>query len=163
MYFTSQRAALGTMPPPGPGMVYEITGPFRLDRPPEGQRQTPGETRAETIPPGLRIVAPRRYELGRFRRRGMPASAEVTEPARLRAYLRAELVDRRNRRRRTVLLAQATEEAGAGEEVDFRLRPGPRARRHLRGRASVFARLTVTATDREGNRSVRRRALRLNA
>ncbi len=62
-YFSSQRGGVGTLP--GPGITYEITGPFRTTRPSQPTGRPPsgasGDTRSRARPPAP-FVAPRSDE-----------------------------------------------------------------------------------------------------
>ncbi len=122
MYFSSQRGF-------GVGVVYEITGPFRLER-------AGGPTKG---PPPLALLAglraPGSIATSAFRRRGLPVTVELSKMARISLTLKAG----------GVTLARATRDGEQGGER-FTLEPTAAGRRYLSGRRRVPARLVATAT-----------------
>jgi hypothetical protein len=144
MFFSAQRSFLV-------GVIYEVTGPFRLERP------------RDTTPPPTRVEAPDRVKLTTFTKRGMTIGVRVGEPATLTATVRARLpVKRRGvTRRRTVTLARTRVDGPRFGAVDVRLRPGRAKRATLRKRRSLKATLELHAVDAAGNRTIVRRALAL--
>ena len=133
-FFSSQRGF-------GTGVVYEITGPFRLERP-----RIPS-------PPGLRVDAASSRAIGRFRRSGLPVSVLVDEPAKVRVKLTTYLPrrGRANASRKRLTLVKKTSSLSRRGGVDLRLRPSRKMRKRLRKRKKVTARLTVRAVDALGN------------
>ncbi len=122
MYFSSQRGF-------GVGVVYEITGPFRLER---AGGPAPGPP-----PPSLLtdLRAPASIAISSFRRRGLPVTVGLSRAARIGLTLKAG----------GVTLARATRGGEQGEER-FALEPTAAGRRYLSGRRRVSARLVATAT-----------------
>jgi hypothetical protein len=68
---------------------------------------------------------------------------------------------RRDGERRQLTIARAAPGVAVSGDVALRLRPTRRARRVLRGRDRVTARLRVAVTDAAGNRAVERRTVEL--
>jgi hypothetical protein len=134
--------------------VYEIEGPFRL--PPQGR---PGGAGRDTDEPRLRVGARERVRIGKLLRRGVSIRLELDEAAGVEAILKVPV--RRDGRRRHVTVARAAPRVAVVGDVSLRLRPSDRARRVLRGRRRIAARLNVVATDAAGNRAVESRSLEL--
>ena len=154
MYFGAQRSfGLGVDAIPR-GVVYEIEGPFRL--PPQGR---PGGAGRDTDEPRLRLRARERVRIGKLLRRGVSVRLELDEAAGVEAILKVPV--RRDGRRRYVTVARAAPSVAVVGDVSLRLRPTHRARRVLRGRRQVAARLKVVATDAAGNRAVESRSMEL--
>ena len=155
-YFTSQRAR--PVPTgggaPGPGEVYEITGPFRLERPRSGplspgnpreagqsigsgQGRSPG---AQLVGPALGIEVPRRIGWRQLRRRGLPVALTVDGPAEVEITVRARFAIGEGRRsgssRRRYRLARAERSFRDDGPQVIRVRFGKRSYRLLRGRRS---------------------------
>ena len=128
MYFSSQRAF--TI-----GLIYEITGPFRLER--QGQPTVPALR--------LDIEAPNSLSISSFRRRGLPVTADVNKAAELTLTLRAV---------GGPTLARARRSASGAGELTITLGPTAAGRRYLADRRRVRATLTVTAVDAAGTRRV---------
>jgi secreted PhoX family phosphatase len=156
MYCTSQRAHPPSAGVPGPGAVYEISGPFRL--PAGGAGPSPfglpaGERRMEAAPAEggeLMVQAPRRMGRRSLLRSGLevevlaPAGAEVSMQLDTADLLRLPGPDGTTARPSTVTLARRRFLA-ARRTHQTRLRLGPAARRRLRRRRPLTARLLVTA------------------
>ena len=143
LFFSSQRAF-------GTGVIYEITGPYRLER------------IAEPTPPGLRIDVQRSITIPMLLKRGLPVSVRLGRPAAVGASARVALAVRRRRahgrgfvrRRQRISLGVADRDARLGA-MELRLRPTPRARSILRARRTpLTATVRVSAVDRAGKRSV---------
>lgn len=139
MYFASQRGLVT-------GIVYEVTGPFRLDRPPGGG---PGGSGTR----GFRVHVPpdclRKTLLGT----GLPFSVVTSKPIEVSAKLTAEFGGRR------VTLARVTKEMdGAGRDKLY-LRPSGSARERVRSRSSFRARVTIAAVDAAGRRRTIKRTV----
>lgn len=148
MYFGVQRSfAFGTEHVP-PGVVYEVSGPFR---------QTPSLDRR---PPRVRLRVKRRFPISRFLRSGLPIHLELDEPAGVDALL-SFTFRRRDGARRTATIGRASPRVALRDEVTVRVGATKRAERVLRGRDSVTAHLKVIATDGAGNRTVLRRKVTL--
>jgi hypothetical protein len=161
MYCTSQRAYPPISGVPGPGAVYEISGPFRL--PPGGAGPSPfglpaGERRAPAAPAGggeLTVQGPRRIGRESLLRSGLevevlaPAGAEVSVQLDTADLVRLPGPDGTTARPHTVTLARRRFRA-AGDTRETRLRLGPAARRRLRRRRPLTARLLVTARLQNG-------------
>ncbi|MBA2793580.1 MAG: DUF839 domain-containing protein [Thermoleophilaceae bacterium] len=172
LYVTSQRAFPLAPGQPGPGGVFEVSGPFRL--PPSGQSEDfvfgppAGEVRPNgplnpgpdgagpKLTVGSRRRIPRRTlatkEL-RVRVR-VDEAAEVSVAYRSADILRAPGLGGSTPRPKTVTLARTSARFDRGGEVIARLRLGRTARLRLRRRTRpVRARLLVVARDGAGNRS----------
>ena len=127
MYFSSQRAYFG-------GLLYEVTGPFRLARVPRPRPAAGG---------ALGIDAPRRIRLRTARARGVPVRLTLDGPGTVTAVLAARFT--RGGRRRTYTLARGRLESSSGGMQTLRLRLSRRARTLLRSRRRPLgATLTVT-------------------
>jgi secreted PhoX family phosphatase len=166
MYCTSQRAHPASSSAPGPGAVYEVSGPFRQPAapaaapaaapfgPPAGERRG-GPLRRRSL---LRVGVARRMRRRSLLRRGLPV--EVTAPAGsvvsavldTADLLRSPGPDGTTERPRTVALARRRFRV-TRRARRLRLRLGPRARRRLtRRRRPLTARLLVTARLPNGRR-----------
>ena len=166
-YFTSQRArAAGGGSEPGPGEVYEVTGPFRVQRPSSGplspgnpreagqsvgsgQGQSPG---AGLVGAALGIEVPRRISFRELRRRGLPVAMTVDGPARVdvrvfATFIPASKRGRRGARRKQFRLAEkARTFSGDGPQV-LRVKFGPKTFAQLRGRRSALRMRVVINVD----------------
>jgi uncharacterized protein len=162
LYCTSQRAYPPAPGAPGPGAVYEISGPFRQGTsggtsfgPPAGERSS-GPLRAAQGE--LRVSVRRRIGRRALLRRGLVADIRAPEGARVSAVLdTADLLrtpgpNGTTERPRTVVLARRRF-AALDRARRPRLRLGPSARRGVRRRRRAFtARLLVTARTADGRR-----------
>jgi uncharacterized protein len=119
LYFSSQRAFVF-------GVVYEVSGPFRTQRPAGGDVGTPEG-------PGLGLEVPRRIRRSRLLADGLPVAATLDRAAELRIAVTARMAPRPGARVRTVRLATLTETAPAGM-FKTRVKARRSARRALRGR-----------------------------
>ena len=173
MYCTSQRAHPQSPTTPGPGAVYEISGPFR-------QPLTPGGGSPFGLPAGERSSGPLhggvselsvrvRRRIGRrtLLRRGLlteisaPAGARVTAVLDTADLLRSSSPDGTTERPRSVALARRRFRA-RDRSLRLRLRLGPAARRRLRrSRRPLTARLLVTARLPNGRRLSEVRRIRV--
>jgi hypothetical protein len=164
MYCTSQRAYPQSPAAPGPGAVYEISGPFR--QPATGAAGDPfgppaGERRDSPLRQGddeLRVKVPRRIRRGSLLRKGLPIEVSAPDGARASAVLDTAELRRTpgpggtSDRPHTVTLARR-HLIGAGAPRRTRMRLGPTARRRLRRRrAPLTTRLLVVAVMRNGRR-----------
>jgi uncharacterized protein len=172
LYVTSQRArtsASGDIP--GPGEVYEITGPFRVERPRTGPI-SPGNPRTagQAIGPGqgsagsrtagaaLGVELPRRIALRTFVRRGLPVALTLDEPATVTVVLRGRFRTPRElragaRARRPRRVARASRRFSRSGPRTMRVslsRSGRELLAHRRQPLRVVAEVTVT--DRAGRR-----------
>jgi uncharacterized protein len=168
LYCTSQRSYPPGPGGPGPGAVYEISGPFRQPAtprsgttfgPPAGERSSGPLLDAQDESNAMLRVAVRR-EIGRRRllRRGLvvevraPAGAQVSVVLDSAELLREPAQDATAARPRTVVLARRRFRALERARRP-RLRLGPSARRRLSRRRRGFnARLLVTARMENGRR-----------
>ena len=170
-YFTSQRArtaAAGSAP--GPGEVYEISGPFRLQRPAGGPVNPrvpvePGQAvgsgqGAGNDGPALGVEVPRRIRLATLRSRGVPVRLTLEDPGTVGVVMRARFTPRRGRRRRAVRLGSARRIAPRRGPLTLRVRlaRAPRAQLRRRRRA-LRVDVEVTAVDRSGSSTRVRRTL----
>jgi secreted PhoX family phosphatase len=173
MYCTSQRAHPVSASAPGPGAVYEISGPFRQPAvaAPAPFGPPAGERRAGPLgqPSPLRVRAPRRVRRGSLLRRGL--SVEVTAPAGSAVSVVLDTADLlriagpggTTDRPRTVALARRRFR-GMRRARRPRLKLGPKARRRLlRRRRPLTARLLVTARLESGRRLTEVRRVRVTA
>jgi secreted PhoX family phosphatase len=165
MYCTSQRAHPQSSSAPGPGAVYEITGPFRqpaggaAESPfgrPAGER--PGGPLRKGEDPELRVTAPSRVRRTALLRRPLVIEVTAPEGAQVSAVLDTQDLattpgpDGTTDRPRTVALARRRF-VGLRRPRRPRLRLGVAARRRLRRRrGSLTARLLVTARLPDGRR-----------
>jgi hypothetical protein len=164
LYCTSQRAYPESESAPGPGAVYEISGPFRQPPgrarspfgPPAGERKR--DRPADRRPPALRVRVRRRMRSRVLRGRGLavrvhaPAGASVSAVLDTGDLLRRPGPNGTTDRPLTVALARSRFRAGS-ETRRLHLRLGPNARRRLRRRRRpLTARLIVTALLADGRR-----------
>jgi uncharacterized protein len=162
MYCTSQRAHPQSSSVPGPGAVYEISGPFRQPAVPvaspfglpAGERRG-GPLRAASE---IRVKVPRRIRSRKLRRSGLPAEIAAPNGARVTAVLDTPDLLRRPgagstaARPRTVTLGRRSLLGDpAGRRTRLRLRRAAR-RRLARRRAPLTARLLVVAVLPSGRR-----------
>jgi hypothetical protein len=172
MYCTSQRAHPPSAAVPGPGAVYEITGPFGQPPggagpgsfgPPAGERRG-GPLRADGE---LRVTVPRRVRRRSLLRRGLPLRVKAPRGSVVRMVL-----DTADLRRtpgpngttdRPVTIALARKRfRGTRRERTPRLRLGPTARRRLgRRRKPLTVRVLVTAELPDGRRLSEARRVRV--
>ena len=145
MYFSSQRAF-------GPGVTYEITGPFRTQRPADGRARSRAKVRAVRVASHEGVL-----------KRGLTASVLGAPPgARVSVRLRATL--RKGPRARPVTLARASGAMPAdGRRLDVDLRPGRSMRRRLRKRRLVNARLVAFVSNEGRRERLPRRRVRLRS
>jgi secreted PhoX family phosphatase len=163
MYCTSQRAHPQSASAPGPGAVYEISGPFL--QPAGGARSPFGQPvgerrggRALSEPRALSVQVQPRVGSRSLGAAGLevsvraPARAQVTLQLETADLLRTPGPDGTTARPRTVLLARRRFRATRGVR-STRLRLRPRARRRLRRRRRpLTARLLVSARMPNGRR-----------
>jgi secreted PhoX family phosphatase len=162
MYCTSQRAHPDSPLAPGPGAVYEISGPFRQPAgaraggfgPPAGERRG-GPLHGAGL---LRVKAPRRMGRAALLRRGLrvevkaPPGATVSAVLDTADLLRSPGPRGTTDRPRTVVLSRRRFRGMRRTRLP-RLRLGPAARRRLgRRRRALTVRLLVTARLPDGRR-----------
>lgn len=139
LYFSSQRALFG-------GLVYEVTGPFRLGRVPRARPVVGG---------ALGIDAPRRMRLRTARARGVPVRLTLDGPGTVEAVLTARFTPRGGSRRRAVTLGRARLTSADGGMQALTIRLSRAARRRLRRRQrSLRATLRVTISGQTLTRQV---------
>jgi hypothetical protein len=164
MYCTSQRAHPSVSGAPGPGAVYEISGPFRQRAggagpvrfgPPAGERRT-GPLRHTDGE--LRVNVRRRVGRTSLLRRGLEVDVKAPPGALVSAVLdtpdllRSPGPGGTTDRPRTVTLARRSFQ-GLRRTRHPRLRLGPKASRRLRRRRRpLTARVLVTARLPDGRR-----------
>jgi uncharacterized protein len=164
MYCTSQRAHPQNPNAPGPGAVYEISGPFRQPLTPSAGSPfglPAGERRDGPLREGegeLRVKVRRRIRRRTLLRRGLvtevraPAGARVVAVLDTSDLLQSPGPDGTTERPHTVALARRRFR-GLDRSVRPRLRLAPAARRRLgRSRRALTARLLVTAELPNGRR-----------
>jgi uncharacterized protein len=166
LYCTSQRAHPPGPGAPGPGAVYEISGPFRQPAtprtgttfgPPAGER-TSGPLHTAQDQGELRVAVRGRIERRALLRRGLvvevraPAGSQVSVVLDSADLLREASLSGAIARPRTVALARRRFR-GLERARRPRLRLGPAARRRLgRRRRGLGVRLIVTARLADGRR-----------
>ena len=163
MYCTSQRAHPQTPSVPGPGAVYEISGPFNQPAtarpspfgPPAGERRGGPLRRRERR---LTVRVQRRIRRRALRRRGLAVEVAAPDGARVSVVLdKADFLRRRGPdgtadRPRTVTLAGRTFlGTRAGRRTRLRLRRPARLRLRRRG-GPLTVRLLVVAVMPSGRR-----------
>lgn len=171
LYLSSQRAHGGL------GAVYEITGPFRQQRPapvvvqppPPAPAPDPGAGAPAAPAPAPGVSPPDRRAprttlrvLGTFtlrgvRRSGLPVALRSDEAATVEVTVRERL----SRGRLGPVLMRRTRKVRRGEDLRLRLQFGRVARRRLRRRRTVPVEVRVRSVDGAKNAGTVRRNLRL--
>jgi uncharacterized protein len=177
LHFGMQRSfGVGTDQIPR-GVVYQVEGPFRGPAggggapggrgPGGGDGLGGGGQGGAAIPPAqdgaapsLRLRVRKRMRSRRFLHEGLPISVALDEPAGVDAWLRISDRDG-DGERRPATIGRAAPSVAVSGDVALRLEPTRSARRLLRGRREITARLGVVATDGAGNRTVERRTVEL--
>lgn len=137
LFFASQRAF-------GPGVIYEVTGPFQRERPPA------------RYPPVMRVEVPDTIALSALLARGVPVSVRVDRAVRLELAVHTARTIRprrrrgNSRRRRRLTFARRKLLVGSGT-TRLRLRPTRTARRILRRRRINDLVVAVVAEDPAGS------------
>jgi hypothetical protein len=158
LYCTSQRAHPTSPSAPGPGAVYEISGPFRQPAAATASRTADRAPLRRTGRGELRLRVSRSVRRRSLLRRGLVAELAAPEGTRVTAVL--DTADLRRSpgpngttdRPRAVALARSSAR-GEGGRQRLRLRLRPRARRLMRRRrGSLTVRLLVTAVLADGRR-----------
>jgi len=182
MYLTSQRAYPVAPGSPGPGGVFEVTGPFRLPRgeqpadfmfgPPAGEARPDGPLNPGPDATGPRLSVGSRKRIGSrtLGTAGLRVRVRVDEAAQVSvAYRSADILRVPGRggstpRPKTVTLARAFQRFERPGEVVARLKLGRNARLRLRRRKRSFrARVLVVARDGAGNRATAVRTVSVGA
>jgi uncharacterized protein len=175
MYFGAQRSfGVGGNDDVPAGVVYEVSGPFRQTAgggnggdgsAGGGQGGAAGVTGGKGLrAPGARLRARRRRQIPRFLNSGLPIRLELDEAAGVDATLRlASAGGNVARSAGSRLIARARPSVAVNGLVPLRLEPTANARKLLEGRDEAIAKLKVVATDPAGNRTVRRRKVKLVA
>jgi len=141
LFFASQRGF-------GPGVIYEVTGPFRRSRPPD------------RYPPRMRVEVPDTIALSALLARGVPVTVRVDRDVRLELAVHTARTIRPRRRRgnslkrRRLTFARRKRLALRGT-TRLRLRPTRSARRILRRRRIADLMVAVVAIDASGTGSRR--------
>jgi hypothetical protein len=184
MYFGAQRSFAVIDDDIPAGVVYEITGPFRTAGAGDGGNGSGGDgsgggagtgTTApapaggtgddapqgrDQDPPKVRLRTRAEMTIHRFLRSGLPIELELDEPAGVQGWLQVP-VRHGDGGRRMVTVARAASRVALRQDASLLLAPTKRARRTLRDRRRVDARLRVEVTDGSGNRTVTQRKVRL--
>jgi hypothetical protein len=158
MYFGAQRSFAFASDQLPRGVVYEISGPFRAS----GGGGGDGEVHPpqDLVAPGMGLRVRRRIRIPRFLRFGLPIELQLDEPAGIEASLEIS-IRRRDGERHTEIIGRASTPVAVRDVVALLVAPTDDARRLLRGRRAVTARLTVVASDGAENRTVVHRAVTL--
>jgi uncharacterized protein len=143
MYFSSQRGF-------GPGVTYEVTGPFRTDR-------------VIRTRPGMRVSTPATVSLKTLTTRGVPVDVLVDQPAKLTASVILTKPGVSAGRSRRITAARAKRTAKLRGSHALAPKGGAAAKAVLRGRKAARGRVEVRAVDAAGNATVVRRSLRVVA
>jgi secreted PhoX family phosphatase len=155
--------AISRVPQAGsPGSAPVVPAPAVPVAAPVARRPGAARRRRDRTRPGIAVVAERRQSLRLLFGRGVPIVFRMNEPGRLTVTLVGRLTTRRRGRRvrgKLRRLAHGTVRVRRAGEVTVRLRPRAALRLLLRRERNVPAVLTVTAVDRAGNRTTRKRAL----
>ena len=140
LFFASQRGFVT-------GVIYEITGPFRKERPDAGGA---GD---------VRVRVPRRVRTRPMLRRGLPITIDTTTPVEVTARITSDLPSSGGRARKT--LARVTREIDQAGRHRLRLRPRGRIRSRIRRERAFRARVRIVITDAGGERRIVNRSLRV--
>jgi hypothetical protein len=124
MYFGSQRAA-------GVGAIYEVTGPFRLDRPGDAPRTNASNPLGAAIGIELAQKAPLPLLTGT----GLPIALTLDAPATVTAVLTEA---RTHRRRKPKVIARRTVELSRGTSQVQLIARGRKRRQALRRRRRML-------------------------
>jgi hypothetical protein len=146
MYFASQRAF-------GPGVLYEITGPFRTKR--RDDRRSDGRR--------IRVDSARSASIESFLKRGLTVAVVRGGGARVELALTARMKDARGRTRGITVARRSRNVPDGRKRIEMELRPRRRLRDRLRKRRSLAARLTATITEPGGRRNVITRTIRFRS
>jgi len=147
LYVSSQRGF-------GLGVVYEVSGPFRTQRPAGARGDAATATKPVRAGAGLLgLESARTLRLSLLRRRGLAVGLTLPRAATVELTLRARLTVKPGRPRREVVLARVTRRIDQGPEA-ITLSLSKTGRRVLAGRRQV---LGATLTARVDGRRVERR------
>lgn len=160
MYFSSQRAF-------GFGMIFEVAGPFRLDKERVGAPTAGGVTGGD--PPGIRLTTRRRVAYHRLLARGgLPVRVKISEPGVVAMSLTAadesSRPDSRGQfeRAETIKVGRFKQRFGRRGARKVMVKLNRKQMRRLRRQRSTSIRITAQVTDRDGNVSVANRRLRVD-
>jgi uncharacterized protein len=137
MFFASQRGFVT-------GVIYEVTGPFRQQRPANGARK-----------PGFRVHVPPRVTTRKLLEDGLPFSIVTSKAIDVRARITAKGGEKR------VRLARVSRELEGAGRYKLRLRPKGAGRARVARRRSFRARVTIVATDSAGRKRTIKRSVRV--
>ena len=141
MYFSSQRGLVT-------GIIYEVTGPFRLDRPDAG-----GGGNGSSKTRGFRVHVPPDCLTKTLLDRGLPFSVVTSKAIDVSAKLTARLDGR------TVTLARASKDIDGAGRDKLRLRPQGSARERVRSEGAFTGRVTIVGVDAAGRRRTIKRTV----
>ena len=136
MYFASQRGFVT-------GIIYEVTGPFRQQRPPQAR------------PRGFRVHVPRDVHPRTVLERGLPFAVVTGKDIDVTATLTAQV------KGRPVTIARVHRKLEGPGRDKLHLKPGRRQRSFVRGRRVFRAKVTIVATDNAAGRRVVERSVRV--
>jgi secreted PhoX family phosphatase len=160
MYFSSQRAF-------GAGMIFEVSGPFRLDDRHTGAPSAGGVPDGGD-PPGIRLTMRRRVAYRRLLARGgLRIRVKISQPGVVALSLTA--VDESSRpdkkgqfeRAKTIKVGRFKRRFKRRGARNVRVKLNRRRFRRLRGQGSTVVRVTAQVTAPNGNVSVTNRRLRV--
>jgi secreted PhoX family phosphatase len=141
MYFGAQRSfpvGIDALPA---GVVYEVSGPFRA-----GGGGTGGR---------VELRAKRRRKIGAFLKRGLAVHLALPQPVGIKASLEVD------RGEKTVTVGRMRSDVAIEGDVVIEVKPTKAGERLLEKAERVRAQLKVTATARDGDRTVLRRNVQL--
>jgi hypothetical protein len=143
MYFSSQRGF-------GPGVTYEVTGPFRTKRLDRGRA-------------GMKVTSPAAVSLKTLTKKGVPVDVLVDQPATLTATVVLTRPGVSGGRSRRITAARAKKTAKLRGGYALAPKGAKAATGVLKGRRAARGRIEVRAVDEAGNVTIVRRALRVTA
>ena len=146
MYFSSQRAF-------GPGVLYEITGPFRTRR--RDDRRSSGRR--------IRVDSTRSASIESFLKRGLTVAVVRGNGARVQLTLTARMKDSRGRTRNTRIARRSRAIPEGRKRVEMELNARRKVRDDLRRRRALNATLTATITEPGGRTNVITRTIRFRS
>jgi hypothetical protein len=157
MYFGAQRSfGVVGIPLLPAGVVYEISGPFRLPATAGNGNGASGTAGARSG--AIRLRVRKRKRIQRFLRHGLPISLDLDEPAGVLATLRVPSPGGDSQ-----VIARAQPSVAVSGRVGLRLTPVRNAPNLLDTDDEFVARLKVVVTDTAGKRTVLRRRVKLVA
>jgi hypothetical protein len=159
LYFSSQRAF-------GFGMVFEVSGPFRLNDRRTGA-PTAGGVSDDRDPPGISITTRRRVAYRRLLARGgLPVRVKISEPGVVAMSLTApdeRSVDDSGQfdRPDTIRVGRFKRRFKRRGARNVMVKLNRSQMRRLRGQGAVVVRVTAQVTDADGNVAVTNRRVRV--